>query len=409
MSARLGLALASALWLVATPALALDPATVSVEGVIPAEGGAGGAPRDRALREAMLEAVLSVSRDYLPPELLQIDEDREWLRDRLRPRAPAYILTYRVDAPLARRAAPDDPEVEEWVLALTATVDVAQVRQYLRESGLLATAGERPSVALRVRRADGAMDGVDALAGFEQFLLRRLEGDGLVVIEPALRPSTLEEPATTLELARALGADLALDVDVRWRERRTGERVVGGTAEVRLRAVRADDGADVARLHFEAPGYHEDAQEALVRALEALSEQVAQNLMQQLDANWEALSRDRGPLSLVLLDVQSLVQVEAVRDSLAGALGAEEIELVGLGPRTARLRLASPLSPGALADRLAALLFDGFRLEPIETTRRRVALRVESLPVPPRGERAGRPGREGLRGGASEIDTRYRN
>ena len=358
-----------ALCLVATPAPALDPATVSVEGVVPADAGTA-APRDRALREALLEAVLLVSRDYLPPELLEIEADREWLRDRLRPRAPAYILTYRIDAPLARRAAPDDPEVEEWVLALTATVDVTQVRQYLRESGLLATAGQRPSVALRVRRAadesGGAVEpwGADALAGFEQFLLRRLEGDGLVVIEPALRPSTLQEPASTLELARVLGADIALDVDVRWVERRTRERVVGGTAVVRLRAVRSDDGADVARVQLEAPGYHEDAEEALARALDALSPQVAQNLMQQLDANWEALSSDEGPLALVLLDVRSLVQVEAVRDSLAGVLGAEDVELVGLGPRTARLRLASPLSPGALQDRLAALVFDGFRLGP---------------------------------------------
>ena len=40
------------------------------------------------------------------------------------------------------------------------------------------------------------------------------------------------------------------------------------------------------------------------------------------------------------------------------------------------------LSPGALQDRLATVLFDGFRLEPVETGRDRVELRVEPIPEP---------------------------
>ncbi len=370
--------------MLALPAPALEPASVSVLGVVPADGQAGGAPRDRALREAMTEAVLAVSLDYLPPAMLEVEEELEWLRERLRARAPAFILTYRIDGSLERMPSMDDPDVEEWVLPVTATVDLAQVREYLREAGLLATTGDRPSVALRVRLTQGmpAADAASALTGFEQFLLRRLEADGMVVVEPALRPAGLKAPADTYELSRALGADLALDVTVSWRPRSTGRRVSGGSAEVGLRAVRVLDGFEVARARFEAPGYHQDRREALVRALAALREQVAQNLKLQLDANWQVLAREEGPLVLTLVEVDSLLQVEAVRDTLAGSLGADQADLVEIRPRAAQIRVESSLSPGALQDRLAAVVFEGFRLEPVEVAQGRVLLRVEPTSLP---------------------------
>ncbi len=64
---------------------------------------------------------------------------------------------------------------------------------------------------------------------------------------------------------------------------------------------------------------------------------------------------------------------------LSDVLGAREAHVVALGPRSAELVVEGPLSAGALQDRLAAVPFEGFRLEPVRVRRDRVELRVASL------------------------------
>ncbi len=379
-------------WLAATlvvsllsgPALAAEPISVGAEGVVPVSPGSTRSVRDRALAAAIVSAVLEASRRYLPPAVFEIEEERDALRETLRLAAPGFVLTYRVDGAPIRRPQAENPDLEELVVRLTATVDGGPLRDFLREKGVLSDSAEQPSIALRVAPAIGltAAQAAGPLAGFEQFLLRRLESDGFVVVEPALRPSGLEQPENALALARLLGADLALDVNVSWRRRLAESGIVGGIADVCVRALRAHDGVEIARSRFEAPGYHRDPQEAVVRALEALGEQVAQNLQLQLERNWQTLAREEGPLQLQLVNLTSLLQAIAVRDMLAGTLDAERVALVELGPGRAAMQVEISLSPGALQDRLAAVLFDGFRLEPVETGRDRVELRVEPIPEP---------------------------
>ncbi len=399
---RRSLAAALIVSLVGGPAVAADPISVGAEGVVPVSPGNTRSMRERALAAAIVSAVLEASRRYLAPAVFEVEEERDALRETLRPTAPGFVLTYRVDGAPIRRPQAENPDLEEVVVRLTATVDGGQLRDFLREKGLLADSAEQPSIALRVAPAIGltAAQAAGPLAGFEQFLLRSLESDGFVVVEPALRPAGLEQPENALALARSLGADLALDVNVSWRRRLADSGVVGGIADVRVRALRAHDGAEIARSRFEAPGYHRDPQEAVVRALEAVGEQVAQNLQLQLERNWQTLAGEDGPVQLQLqlernwqtlagedgpvqlqlINLTSLLQAIAVRDMLAGTLDAERVALVELGPGRAAMQVEISLSPGALQDRLATVLFDGFRLEPVETGRDRVELRVEPIP-----------------------------
>ncbi len=381
---RRSLAAALVVSLVSGPAVAADPISVGAEGVVPVSPGNTRSMRERALAAAIVSAVLEASRRYLAPAVFEVEEERDALRETLRPTAPGFVLTYRVDGAPIRRPQAENPDLEEVVVRLTATVDGGQLRDFLREKGLLADSAEQPSIALRVAPAIGltAAQAAGPLAGFEQFLLRSLESDGFVVVEPALRPAGLEQPENALALARSLGADLALDVNVSWRRRLADSGVVGGIADVRVRALRAHDGVEIARSRFEAPGYHRDPQEAVVRALEAVGEQVAQNLQLQLERNWQTLAGEDGPVQLQLVNLTSLLQAIAVRDMLAGTLDAERVALVELGPGRAAMQVEISLSPGALQDRLAAVLFDGFRLEPVETGRDRVELRVEPIPEP---------------------------
>ena len=131
-----------------------------------------------------------------------------------------------------------------------------------------------------------------------------------------------------------------------------------------------------ALARFEGAGYHADEDEALMRALEAVREQVAENIVFQLSRNWDELARADGPIEVVLLDVTSLIQVRAVRSALEASLGAKETALLELRPGSAWLRVVARLSPGALQERLTSVVFDGFQLETVEVEPERLSLRI---------------------------------
>lgn len=366
--------------LVASPARALEPVSVSVEGVVPVTDESPASLRDQAFQAALAEAVLEVARRFAAPAALEPGPESQI--SSLTSRAAAFVLTYRVDGAPGRRFSSEAPFVEEFVLALTATVDAAQVREALEELGLLRHEGALPSVVLRVRLVSTGQSGSSGPFGaFERFLVRELEGEGFVVVDPALRAFTTAQ-VSALELARSLGADVSVDVAIRWTRRQLSERVDGGLAEVRLRALGAAEGSELAVARFEAPAYHEDGTEAFIRALEALQVQLSQNLVLQLQRNWRALHAGDRAISLRMSNVTSFLQVEAVQDALRNVLGATATSISELGPNRAELRVEAPLSAGALQDRLAATVFDGFRLEPVEVQPDRIDVRVAQLTGP---------------------------
>ncbi|MBW2280132.1 MAG: hypothetical protein JRG76_03470 [Deltaproteobacteria bacterium] len=355
-------------------ARAIEPTTVTVEVAVVVTERNEGRVRDLVFRAALTEAVFQVVRLFASPEAIEYEEER--VREALAPRAAGYVLTYTVDAGPRRRPTADDPEIEEVALTLTATVDAAQVRGQLRTLGLLRSSRDRPSVALLVVPASGSFGGARELLGaFERYLADRLRDEEFIVVEPALRSGT-PRPQSALDLARAVGADLAVEVRVSWNERSLSPGMVAGVAEVRGRAYRAHDGFEVASSHFDAPGYHPSRDEAFIRAVEALEDQLAGNLLMQLDRNWTALSPDDAPVFLRLSNVSSYRQVEAVRRLMSDVLGARRAQVLSLGPRNAELVFQGPLRAGALQERLAAVAFEGFRLEPVEVRRDRVELRV---------------------------------
>lgn len=372
---RLALLVVPLVWSLAAPALAIEPTTVSVEAAVPVTEENAGRMRDVVFRAALEEAVFEVVRLFASPERLESEEER--VREALAPRAPAYVLTYTVDSGPTRRRSRSDPEAEEMVLALTATVDAAQVRSQIRNLGLLRSSRDRPSVALLVVPAQDSFPGArELLAAFDRDMADRLRDEDFIVVEPALRASAPGAPRSALELARGVGADLAIEVRVAWNERSMSESLVGGVAEARARAFRAHDGRELASASFNAPAYHPTREEAYVRALDALEEQLSQNLLLQLNRNWSALSPADAPVYLRLSNVASLREVEAVRRRLSDVLGARRAQIRSMGPRTAELLFEGPLSAGALQERLAAAPFEGFRLEPVEVRRDRVELRI---------------------------------
>ncbi|MCE2392597.1 MAG: hypothetical protein J4G09_14155 [Proteobacteria bacterium] len=400
-----GLLLAAAI-LSALPAGAFPTAgrlNVDVEGVAPAVEDR--APRASLEVAALLEAVLEAVRQQTSPA--DYEARAEEFREALAGRTTQFLLTYRITgSPFLRPATPDpgedlegrpaDPEIEaepalewpefeesgaeEWVLPLNATIDTRRLREYLTGRGLLVAWDARPSVVLDVRGSAGLDPGEAAgpLAELRRYLVRALERGEVVVVEPGVRGTPLSGEEDALDLARALGADIGLEVGVRWWP--TGTGTSGGVAEVSVRARRASDAADLALSRFQGAGYHELAPEALQRALEAVRDQVAENVLLQLSRNWSELARSSGPVDAVLLDVSSLVHVDAVRSAIEFGLDAEEAVLSELGPRRARLRVTAQLSAGALQDRLTAMAFDGFRLQPVEVSPDQIVMRVRAEP-----------------------------
>jgi len=367
------------LLLVSGSVSALEPETVSVVGRVEINPKNAAAARDQALRVALLEAALEVAWRIVPPEVMLWEGER--IREAFEAEAGGFVMTYRVTGPVGARPSPEIPDRQEFVLGLSATVDVARVRERLRSLGVLREGKDRASFVLRVRQpVAGAAVSPAPLTAFAHELTRRLQVAGLVAVDPALRAAGPGYSKSTLELARVLGADLAIDVSARWQPRDSQASIPGGLAEVRVQARRTQDGSEVALSRFDAPAYHGDPDEAFARALEAVQPQVAENLILQLERNWRVLAQESGPVQIRLVNATTMLQVEAVQETLRGALGAQEASLVTLGPWAAEITVRGPLSPGALQDRLVASVFDGFRLHPIEVSQSRVELRVERLP-----------------------------
>jgi hypothetical protein len=347
-----------ALVLYGASALAVQPVTVQVEAAVELDDTSRATGRNRAFRAALIEAVLEVARTQLRRPL--VEEEEAALREALGSGAATAVVTYRIEPGSGPRPRAGDALREEYALGLTATVDADQVRAQLAAIGWLAPQSERPSVVL-LARLEGRDDpdhpfAPGLLETFQSLLEQRLAGEGFIVVEPALRASPASQAEGALALARAVGADIAVDVGVKWRPRSDGSRSLGGSVRVRLRAFRTQDAFELAASRFDAPAYHARPAEAQARALEAVGSQVAENLVLQLNRNWSALSREAGPVRLVLNEVSGLAQVEGVRDALLGSLAARDGALLRLGPRSATLRVRALFSPGALQDRLASLL-----------------------------------------------------
>ncbi len=371
---------AAVLLQIPTPALALEPMTVTTEGIVAASGPAEAPPRDAAFRAALVAAVFEVARMLVPPE--RFEQDAERLHAQLGPQAQSFVLTYRVDGALSRRSSALDPEIEEWVLPVTARIDAVQLRSFLVRSGFLREAGERPSLVIRVRAVGELAEAtpIGALSQLGRNLRANLEQQEFVLVEAALRPDDGSEPRSALELARGVGADVGVELEVDWRPSPQSDGVVGGVAEVRARALRSVDGNELAIARFEAAGYHAERDEAIARALEALEPQLAANLGLQLQRNWQAHTPGERPVEIELEAVSGLGQVNAVQRALVGMLAARSAEIRSLQPGGATLRVVSSLSAGALLERLASLHFEGFALLPVEAGAGRARLRLEVAP-----------------------------
>jgi hypothetical protein len=337
-----------------------------------------------------------VASRYVAPVKLALEGER--LREALRRKAAGFVLTYRVDAAPQLRPSADNPSVEQQVLQLTATVDAERLRRQLQELGFGATAGSRPSVAIFEQRIAGDASASSlSTAPLREFVARALSEAGFVVVEPALYAAGGRvAPVNAVELARGLGADLGVDLEVRWTARAgpTGGNVSGGVAEVRVRSLRARDATELAAGRFEAPGYGADGGAAFARALDSLRDQVAKGLVFQLEQNLSAIqTAGSGVVRVRLTEVAGLSQVESVQKALVGTLGASSASLLLLEPRVAELAVESDLSPGVLQERLIGGAYPGFQLELAGVQSESIELRVrpDAAAPPAAGTTPARP------------------
>jgi hypothetical protein len=366
----------------ATHAQVVDPVEVEAVGIVPASQEIRVSPRDAAFRAALTEAVVEAARRIVSAPVFAAAEPE--IRASIEPRAASFVLNYRPGA-LTTRASSDPnagEAAEEWVLPLVATVDARKLREFLRSAGWGAQDASRASLAVCVRPGEGFEErSASALAGLQRYTSEALAARDFVVVEPGLRAGGLSCDFGALELARALGADVAVDVSVSWRPGRSVSGVSGGVADVQVRASRAVDGAALAISRFQGAGHHIVTDEAIERALEAVRDQVVENVVLQLSRNWAEVARGTDSIELELIDVGSLLEVDAVRELLRARLAATQARVSALGPRSASLTVETRLSAGSLGDRLSSVRFDAFELEPVSIQPDRVTMRVRPMRV----------------------------
>ncbi len=377
---------------------ALEPVEVTVQAAVEVQDGdVPSKLRQRAFAQALVEAVFEVALRYVSPA--RLEEDGERLRAALAKEAPRFVLVYRMEGAAEVRPALEDPTIEEYVISVNATIDATRLRETLEQLGFVRGVGPRPSLVLNLELAPGAGVGGGqrfdfALEPLRQFLTEKLSAEGFVVVEPALYPGTGVAPGTAVELARKVGADVGVDVEVLWTPLGSsgGEESRGGVAEVRVRSVRASDALELASVRFEAPGYAPRPQDAFRRAVQALEGQVASGVLFQLEQNLGALEEGTPIVTVRLSDVGSLSQVERVQKTLLEVLGAREARLSLLEPRAAELVVDALLAPGSLQERMTGAVYDGFVLEALQVGTDSIELRVLPSLEPPAPEVSPSPG-----------------
>ena len=311
------------------------------------------------------------------------EEELGRLSAELAPVAGGVILTYRIESGGELREVPDSPDELVYVVSVTATVDARQLRTELQLIGYLRRGPARPSVVIAVRiDSFGEERASDVrLEPLENTLRNELESHGFIVMEPGVLPGTDPRSRTASELARAVGADVAVDVGVRLRRTRVQTHLVGIVAEVSAYAVRVRDGFELAEIRLDTPAYHLNPDEATMRAVDAVREPISRNLRVQLEQNWVALMPEDHPILLVLHGVTRFAQVSAVYGLLEGGAGIEGVELRTVGPGQAEFAISAAPSPGVLQSRLLRAKLPGFRLAPLSVAADRIEVAIREVPL----------------------------
>jgi hypothetical protein len=309
---RLAAALALGLVLLAPGAgraQRIDPVTVEVEGRVAGPKGGALPARDALLRAALLEAVVEVTRRSLAPAVFEAQQDA--IRAALEPKARSFVLTFR-SGPSHQQAALE-PGMVEYLQPVAATVDGRRLRSFLAAAGWAPLEATRPSLVLCISPQAGLPPGDEGDAPVERlrrFVAGELEAREFILIEPGVREGAPGCELGALGLARALGADIGIELAVSSRSQPGGGTSPrSAIAEVVLHGQRAVDGSELALGRFEGVGHHDAPSEALTRALEAIQPQVVDNLVLQLGRNWQEIASAVGPIELVLVGVTGLAQV----------------------------------------------------------------------------------------------------
>jgi len=188
-------ALSLALALAAGASRGAEERVVEGVGAVPVKGGskgAGGAPRDAALRAAIGEAVRQVALELLPH--LDPAAIGPAVEQALGPDPRAYANRFRIveDRGEGPAMLVDEPGVEtEYVMIVQAQVDVARVRQSLERAGLFVPPEREDSQRAHLRVVIEALDGY---AGYEavRTLLDDLGARGAVPVEMERGRAVLE-------------------------------------------------------------------------------------------------------------------------------------------------------------------------------------------------------------------------
>jgi len=227
-----------ALVALAGPARAVEERVVEGVGAVAVKGAPAGraaTPREAALKAAIVEAVRRVALDLLPPEAGGADPEAA-VDAALAPDPRAFANRFRIleDRGEGPALLVEGPGVEtEYVVVVSAQVDVARVRQRLVRAGLVPAGDLAPSQRLRIQIVD-----LDGYAGYMavRTLLDEIGVKGAVPVEMARGQAVLEVES------RVPPAQLLAQL------------VKAAPPELRLEGVGSDEGSLTLRAHFLAQG-----------------------------------------------------------------------------------------------------------------------------------------------------------
>ncbi|MFP4039790.1 MAG: flagellar assembly protein T N-terminal domain-containing protein [Desulfosudaceae bacterium] len=380
-------------------ALANDDTTVTTaEGMAAIRDGNQAGARDSAVNDALRKAVEQAVGTIISSRT--VSENYSILSDRVYSKTDGYVKNYEVVS--------EQPGEQLYEVTVRAEVARAEIKDDLSALGLLMSQKNMPRVMLMVAEQnigqqyyvywwqgggghDIMADGTD-LTVIENVLMRELGNKGFNLVDRSVMSGQLSVPraykveslsnSAVKEIGNMYGAEVVIygKGAAKMRGSVMGSSMQSSMANVSLRAVRTDNGQVIASDTASAAAVHPDKATAGTRALTQATEQIADNLLEQIMNRWSGEVAGGGLVQVTVTGNVTYDNLLRLKDSMRNSIrGVEQIYQRDFNETKASLEVEYTGPAQNLADGIAGTGIDGLTTTITGVSQNRVKVRINGF------------------------------
>ncbi|MFO8047540.1 MAG: flagellar assembly protein T N-terminal domain-containing protein [Desulfosudaceae bacterium] len=393
-----GIILISFVCLCLNLALANDETTITTaEGMAAIRDGNQAGARDSAVNDALRKAVEQAVGTMISSRT--VSENYTVLSDRVYSKTDGYVKNYEVIS--------EQPGEQLYEVTVRAEVARAEIKDDLSALGLLMSQKNMPRVMIMVaeqnigqqyyvywwhgRGHDIMADGTD-LTVIENVLMRELGNKGFNLVDRSVMSGQLRVPqaykveslsnSAVKEIGNMYGAEVVIygKGAAKMRGSVMGSSMQSSMANVSLRAVRTDNGQVIASDTASAAAVHPDEATAGTKALTQATEQIADNLLEQIMYRWSGEVAGGGLVQVTVTGDVTYDNLLRLKDSMRNAIrGVKQIYQRDFNETEASLEVEYTGPAQNLADGIARTEIDGLTTTITGVSQNQVKVRINGF------------------------------